>query len=240
MKNSFFLLLAAVASACASARPAVPEIRRITAIKPCSASVMVRLGDQSDATVPIRSATLLATVPDTPRAAYRTYEIPARVTAFWYDTLFVSGTGEQSRSQAPHIRAWSATARDVRYDLPYRTMYLRCGEDRTEVIALPVTRTVAITSDPAGASIFIRVPTGSYSSEEKFLGVTPLNADIAFERDAQFKNIRLEKSGYHAVDKQVRRTDSTVRVIMHPLPAHGDKPASACRKTTATARCGPG
>jgi hypothetical protein len=81
-----------------------------------------------------------------------------------------------------------------------------------------MTRVVEVTSDPAGASVFLRGKVSTYSYEYKFIGVTPLIMRARYEPDESLVMMRLEKSGYQSIEKQVRRTDESIRVVMQPLP----------------------
>lgn len=220
-------LLAPALAACATSRPA-PSAPRVAGVEACSAQLALRLAPDSDAAPGERPA------PDSISAFVAgagvelspspVVGLPGTLRATWRDTVFRADDGaalpRRPRTvyvSAVQIGRWS-TGRPVQRVEVSQAVPLRCGERAERAIAIPRTRVLRVTSDPAGASVFARVRTGPYTDEERFLGTTPVDVALVWEPEQRRATLRLERSGHAAVTRQVERGEDEVRVILHPLP----------------------
>lgn len=200
------LLTAALLAGCAARREDMPLADRVAnaSTRSCTADVNVTLA------APAGGASAIASL-NVPGNRSAAASLPATFRAEWIDTI----SNGQRMSAAAIVRVWSVTRNGRTYERNDEWA-LECNTDRSVEIRLPQHHRVEITSDPSGASVFTIVRHSHYRSEEVFLGTTPLNASIDFEPGRTFTAIRLEKSGYETVQKEIRLSDSMVRVVMQP------------------------
>jgi hypothetical protein len=229
LRPTLLLLAAALLSACAAARvPAPPPA--IAEVRACSAWVELAVApDPGGRPQPF-------TARDSVTAHYFAGRVdvdpalgvglPGTLRATWRDTLYRNADGTDASTWGRTVRFhevavghWS-TGEEVRR-LPVESQVtLSCGERRAHAIDVPRTWPVRVTSDPAGASVFAHLPDGRGGEEERFLGTTPLDAELVWRPGRFAQRIRVASSGHADVVHEVRRTDDEVRIVLHPLPTH--------------------
>lgn len=212
MKRVLLSAIATLTTACAPPGvPMQPLTRTLVSTEACTAEVAFQV-QRDGMSLDAGAVRLHATAP-----GKRPGLAGTRVQAVWRDSIYE--VGEDTVRRGASVFVWGVETEGRRYDVS-RSVPVRCGEQRTEVIAIPSVARVYVSSDPSEASIFVRFKTGSYSSEERFVATTPTQLELEWQPGQQFMKVRVEKSGYQRVLQEIRRTDSNVRVILQPLPTH--------------------
>lgn len=227
LRPTLVLLAAGTLAACAAARvPAAPP--QIAGVRACSAWVELAVApDPAGRPQPFTTQDSVYAYPHSDRADLDpelVVRLPGTVRATWQDTLYRNADGTDAPSWGRTVRfhevaiGHGSTGEEVRR-LPVESQVtLGCGERRAHAVDIPRTWPVRVTSDPAGASVFAHLPDGRGGEEERFLGTTPLDAELVWRPGRFAQRIRVARSGHADVVHEVRRTDDEARIVLHPLP----------------------